>query len=120
MDIEVGERGMMLMRLEDTRVLVTKDATGVVELGRVAAAWVVDAVATVKGTEAGWSVLAGPLARSIHLGKVHCRAMFPTAQNFLREVGGRAECVVIVLLGHATARLCRYVRPVVLHHVVLS
>lgn len=110
---------MMLMRLEDTRVLVTKDAAGGVELGRAAAAWIVDAVASVKGTEAGWSVLAGPLARSIHLGKVHCRAMFPTAQNFLRVVGGKAECVVIGLLGHAAARLCRDVRPVMLHHVVL-
>lgn len=75
----MGERGMMLMRLEDTRVLVSKDAAGIVELGRVAAAWVVDAAAAAKGTEAGWSVLAGPLARSIHLAKVHCRAMLPTA-----------------------------------------
>lgn len=121
MDIEVRKGGMMLMCLEDTGVLVTKSATDIVELSRAAATGVVDAVATVKRTEAmGWGVLAGPLARRIHLGMEHGRAVFPSAQYFLRVVGGKTERVVLVLLEHSTARLCRDMCSVVLHHIVLS
>ena len=68
MHVEMGERRMVLMGLDDTRVPVTKTGTTArVTLGRVSTS-VVNTRATIKGVEPWRRVVSGSLTRRTHLG----------------------------------------------------